>query len=206
MSAVAEAPSQPAVWPYQDATTMVVPYQQSGSIFRETFLPELYFRLKDDDTLRFIFPGMNILHLNDFVCYIARVKGLVIPCRKESQKLEPCGIGWMAEIDGQEGARKGAFGFGFFKEMWGNRVRVRQHVSLSFEMLNYWFTTFAIDNMFGTSINPKAIAYSRRFGFSKPIRLPKFFNQNGTLVDAHVISLDRETFVRYHSSWRSLTQ
>lgn len=203
MSAVAEA-VVPA-WPYQDETTIVVPYQKTGGIFRETFLPEIYFRLKDEDTLKLIFPGMGIQHLNDFVCYMSRVRGFVIPCRKEGEQVIPCGLGWMAEIDGVDGARKGAFGFGFFKEMWVNRVRVRQHVSLSFEMLNYWFTTFSIDNMFGTSINPKALAYSRRFGFTKPIVLPKFFNQDGTLIDAHVISLERPTFMRYHSSWRSLT-
>jgi len=193
-----------AAWPFQDDTTIVIPYRQNNlKLFREMFLPEMYFRLKEENLLPLIFPGMNVYHLNDFICYMAKVRGFVIPCRKEGDQVQPAGLGWMAEVDGPIGARKGSFGFGFFDDMKHSRDRILQHVSLSFEMLDYWFTTFEIDQMFGSSLNPAAIRYSKHFGFSRPVVLPRFFNHNGSLIDASVISLEREVFKGYYSAWRS---
>jgi len=192
-------------WEYQTDKVILLPYsQQNQKMFREHFLAELYFRLRDEETLSIIFPGMGIAHLNDFIRYMARAFGFVIPALRDGEKVIPVGLGWIPEMDGVDGARKAAFGFGFFKEMWVNRERVRRHVDLSTLMLAYWFQECKIDILYGTSINPKAINYSRRFGFSEPYLLPKFFCRDGVLTDARLIHLEKETFLPYYSRWRCL--
>jgi hypothetical protein len=194
------------VWEYQTAKTMLLPYVQTNSaLFTEDFLPRLYFRLRDEGTLKIIFPGSRISHLNDFMLVMARAIGFVVPCLRVDDKVVPVGLGWLAEIDGIDGARKGAFGFGFFKEMWGSRERVQLHVDLSFQMLAYWFQECGCDILYGTTLNPKARNYARRFGFSEPYTLPKFFCQDGKLVPASLIHLERDRFLEYYRRWRSLT-
>ena len=124
-------------WEYETEKTILLPYSQSNTkMFREEFLPSLYFRLRDEGTLKIIFPGARLGHLNDFVGTMRFATGFVVPSLKVDGKVVPVGIGWLPEVDGVDGARKAAFGFGFFKEMWGNRERVRLHVDLSFLMLN----------------------------------------------------------------------
>lgn len=190
---------------YETDRLILLPYDKTATAtFREEFLPLLYLRLKEEKTLDLIFPGMGMGHMNDFVAYMRNAAGFVVPSLKMDGKVLPVGLGWLAEVDGPVGARKGSFGFGFFKEMWVNRERVRWHVDLSTLMLAYWFEECKCEILYGTSINPKALNYSRRFGFSKPYRLPKFFSRGGVLTDAHVIYLEREAFRRYYSHWRSL--
>lgn len=193
-------------WEYETEKTILLPYSQSNTkMFREEFLPSLYFRLRDEGTLKIIFPGARLGHLNDFVGTMRFATGFVVPSLKVDGKVVPVGIGWLPEVDGVDGARKAAFGFGFFKEMWGNRERVRLHVDLSFLMLKWWFSECKVDILYGTTLNPKARNYSRRFGFSEPYTLPKFFCQDGNLVPASLIHLERERFLEYYRRWRALT-
>ena len=193
-------------WEYQTAKAILVPYCQNNTeFFREEFIATLYFRLRDEGTISTIFPGSRISHMNDFVAMMRGAIGFVVPCLKVEGKVVPVGLGWLPEVDGIDGARKAMLGFGFFKEMWASREKVQLHVDLSFLMLAYWFQECKVDIIYGTTLNPKARNYSRRFGFSKPYVLPKFFCQDGKLVPATLIHLERETFFPYYRQWRSLT-
>lgn len=182
----------------------MLPYEpKATAVFAEDFLCRLYAQLKEEGTLDIIFAGMNFSHLNEFVAYMSRARGLVICClHGEGFPVpRPVGFGWLPEVNGVDGARTGTFGFGFFKEMWSKRERVGYHRDLSMLMLRYWFEQFKIDRLFATTLNPMALNYSKRFGFEYHCRLPQFFIVRGVLEDAHLISLERERFLRYYSDW-----
>lgn len=186
-----------ADWPYQSSETIMLPYSEKvTAIFGDDFLVQLYRKLKEDDTLATIFPGMDLSHSNHLVSYLCKVHGLVICCLKTaSGKPDPIGFGWLAEVD----KVKGSFGFGFFKHAW----RRREHIDLSFSMLAYWFETANIQHLYGTTLNPIANNYSKRFGFRHIGVMPGFFDCNGVGKDAHLIVLEKEVFLRYRAQWKS---
>lgn len=182
-------------WPYQSPNAVILPYSEKHQdVFPEEFLGTLYFRLKSDDLLATIFPGMDMSHVNKFITYMSRVRGFVICCEKTATKPRPVGLGWLSEVD----RVKGSFGFGYFKEF----HRKRLHVDLSFLQLKYWFEEFSIPRLYGTSLNPVAINYSKRFGFEYIRKLPGFFDCNGTGVDAHLITLEKKVFCQYYELWK----
>lgn len=186
-------------WPYQTPRVVALLYSEKHTnIFPEDFLGKLYFRMKSEGTLGLIFPGQNMGHLNQFLRYMSTVRGLLICCEKTEDKPHPIGLGWICEIDGVDGARKAAFGFGFFKEAWGRTV----HVELSSLMLAYWFREMNIDILFGTTLNQVARNYSKRFGFKYLCQLPKFFCCNGVLENAHLICLEKEVFLPMYQAWK----
>jgi hypothetical protein len=191
----------PATWIYKTPECVILPYENSNPFFSEDFLGRLYFRLKEEGTLDLVCGGMNIQHMNEFVAYLQRVRGLVICCLQGPKYPvpKPVGYGWLNEIGGVDGARTGSFSFGFFKEIRGNRA----HVDLSRFMLAYWFQEFKINRLFATTKNPLALNYSKRFGFEYLCKIPEFFNVHGKLEPAHFISLSRGKFLEYYEAWKN---
>lgn len=187
-------------YPYQNHRCVILPYDEKNTIvFPEEFLGRMYMRLRSEGTLGIAFPGMNLSHLNRFITYMANIRlGFVICCLKTATKPKPVGWGYLTEVDGEEGKRKASFGFGFFKEIHGRR----EHVDLSFMMLSHWFTDFKIDQLYGTTINPLAFNYSKRFGFQPLCVLPKFFNGR----DARLITLTPQTFEVFYERWKVTSQ
>jgi hypothetical protein len=183
-------------WEYQTDKVIMLPYSEKHlGVFPENFLGCLYYRLKEDDTLKTIFPGMDMSHVNKFIAYMSKVQGFVICCLKTETKPEPIGLGWVSEFD----RVKLAFGFGFFRSAW----RKREHVDLSFFMLKFWFDAFKVANIYGTTLNPVANNYSKRFGFQHIGLMPEFFDCNGVGTDAHLIVLQKQVFLKCYSAWRS---
>lgn len=181
-------------WPYQTSRVVMLPYSpKHTAVFPKDFLEQLYAKLVEDDTLHTIFPGMNFANVSGFVAYTSKVKGFVVCCLKAETQPDPIGFGWLSEFD----RVKASFGFGFFKDAWKNRV----HVDLSYMMLHYWFDTFGVNNLYGTTLNPIARNYSKRFGFRDLCVLPGFFDCQGVAKDASLIVLEKEVFLRYHKHW-----
>ena len=191
----------PRTWPYKTLTEVIIPYDTKNPFFTEDFLGRLYFRLKAEGTLEYVCSGMNVDHLNDFISYLGKVRGLVICCLQGPKYPvpHPVGFGWLNEIGGVDGARTGSFTFGYFKEFRGNRA----HIVLSNFMLAFWFKRFNINRLFATTRNPLALNYSKRFGFEYLCEIPEFFNMDGKLMSAHFISLSRDRFLRYYSAWQA---
>jgi hypothetical protein len=193
------SPVLQADWPYQNRETVLLLYSQKHTdVFPETFLVSLYFRLKEDGLLDIIFPGMEMNHLNQFVSYMSKVQGFCVCCLKNPDGApKPVGLGWITEVQGPMWQRRGAFGFGFYKEVWGRWA----HADLSMMMLRYWFEEMGFAVLYGTTLNPVAKNYSKRFGFKQIGILPKFFVRNGMMTDGHLISLEKPEFHRYYCQW-----
>lgn len=183
-------------WPYQNHRAVILPYVESNTeVFPEEFLGRMYMRLKAEGTLQLSFPGMNFTHLNRFISYVSNIRlGFVIGCLKTTKKPHPVGWAYLSEVDGEEGQRKANFAFGFFKEIHGRR----EHVDLSMFYLNFWFQQYKIDQLYGTTINPLALNYSKRFGFQRLCVLPKFFSGK----PASLITLTPERFKPYYDAWQ----
>lgn len=184
-------------WPYQNHRSVMLVYDEKNTvIFPEEFFGRMYMRLKAEGTLDLAFPGMDLNHINRFISHMSNCKlGMVICCLKSPTKPHPVGWGYLYEICGPDGGRRANFAFGYFKEVWGRR----EHVDLSFFMLKYWLTEFKIDVLYGTTLNPLAFNYSKRFGFQHRCVLPKFFNG----VDANLITLTPQTFSLYWERWQA---
>ena len=188
----------PAKWPYKTPECVIIPYETANPFFTEDFLGRLYFRLKAEDTLGLVCESK---HLNEFIAYLSRVRGLVICCLQGPKYPvpHPVGYGWLNEIGGVDGARTGSFSFGFFKEIRGNR----SHIQLSMFMLDFWFREHKINRLFATTRNPLAKNYARRFGFDYLCEIPEFFSVDGKLLNGHLITLDRRKFSVYYSAWQA---
>src|SRR5208282_1356569 len=178
-------------WPYQNDKVVVLTYSEKHTaVFPEDFLAKVYFHFKNDGLIDTIFPGMDLNHLNRFISYVSKRSGLLIPCIKTETKPTPIGIGFLTEVDGDEGARRASFCFGYFRDF----HKDRRHIDLSAMMLRYWFAEAKVTILFGTSLNPVAINYSRRFGFKLQGVLPNFFVAHGSLRDAQLIYLRESEF------------
>jgi hypothetical protein len=197
--AVAEGNEAIKSYPYQNHRCVILPYDEKQTwLFPEEFLGRVYMRLKQEGTLAIAFPGMNLTHLNRFITCMANIKyGFVIGCLKTPTKPKPVGWAFLTEVEGEEGKRKASFAFGFFKEIHGRR----EHVDLSMFYLKNWFDTFKVDQLYGTTLNPLALNYSKRFGFRRLCVLPKFFSGQ----DANLITLTPEAFRPHYESWKLAT-
>jgi hypothetical protein len=196
---IREATEAVRQWPYQNHRAVALLYEQRATqVFSEDFLCRLYFQIKRDGTLDIAFPGLGLKHLNQFVSYLSGPRlGFLICCLKTETKPHPVGWGFLTEIDGPEDARKAAFAFGFFKEVHGRR----EHIDLSFMMLSYWFRECKVMQLYGTTINPLAKNYSKRFGFRRLCVLPRFFDGK----DANLITLSAEEFWPIYDRWKLLS-
>lgn len=183
-------------YPYQNHRCVILPYDEKQTwLFPEEFLGRMYMQLRREGTLDMAFPGMDLSHLNRFISYMANIRlGFVICCLKTIKKPHPVGWGFLTEVDGPNGMRKASFGFGFFKEIHGRR----EHVDLSMFMLAHWFQEYKINQLYGTTLNPLALNYSKRFGFQKLCVLPKFFSGRA----ASLITLTPEAFQPHYDAWQ----
>lgn len=186
-------------WAFQNHRAVILPYDEKQTwLFPEEFLGKMYVRLRSEGLLDVSFPGMNLSHLNRFITHMANIRlGFVICCLKTAKKPHPVGWGYLTEVGGPDGGRKAAFAFGFFKEIHGRR----EHVDLSHMMLSYWFREFKIDQLYGTTLNPLAFNYSKRFGFQSLCVLPKFFDG----YPARLITLTPEAFRPHYEAWQIST-
>ena len=191
-------------YPYQTDKVVLLPYSEKHvAVFPEDFLGRLYFRLQEEHTLHRIFPGMQMNHMSAFVTYMSKMKGLVICCIKTETKPEPVGFGWLPEVDGVDGARKAAVGFGFFRRAWGT-PELR---SLSRMMLWNWHHDLKIDMLFGCTLRTNALAkkIAYEMGFELVGDIPMFYVQNGKLLDATLLALSKPKFEEVmrerHGEW-----
>lgn len=183
-------------YPYQNHRCVILPYDEKQTwLFPEEFLGRVYMRLKSEGLLAVSFPAMDMSHLNRFISYVSNIKlGFYICCLKTIKKPHPVGWGYLTEVDGLEGARKASFAFGYFREIHGRR----EHIDLDMFLLRAWFSEFKIDQLYGTTLNPLALNYSKRFGFQRLCVLPKFFSGK----PASLITLTPETFKTYYDAWQ----
>jgi hypothetical protein len=193
------APYLKADWPYQNSEAVMLLYNEKiTQVFPETFLASMYMRLKEDNLLDTMFPGMNMGHLNRFIEYWGSQTrlGRLVCCMKDpGGPPKPIGLGWLCEAE----QGRGSFGFGFFKEAHRRHV----HIDLSMMMLHNWFYECKLEVLYGTTLNPIAKNYSKRFGFRYLCELPKFFPHHGKLVNAHLIVLEKDVFSGYYRDWLS---
>jgi RimJ/RimL family protein N-acetyltransferase len=187
-------------WPYRSKSVLLVPYP--STVLREEFLCSVYFRLRSESILSRTFPGADMSTLDKFVGQMHKVPGFVIPCRKDGETLVPIGGGWLCELDNF--ARKGAFGFWFWKEAWGKP----ENVDGSMLMLRYWFTFFGLRTLYATTLrtNRLALKYSNQFGFRYIGELPEFWGSKNGPLDAELIVLRAEEFEPIFQSWSSERQ
>jgi hypothetical protein len=188
-------------WPFQNHRAVILPYDEKQTwLFPEEFLGRMYVRLRSEGLLDVSFPGSKLNHLNRFITYMANIRfGFVIGCVKTIKKPHPVGWAYLTEIDAdaEDGKRKASFAFGFFKEIHGRR----EHVDLSMFYLKYWFDVFKVDQLYGTTLNPLAFNYSKRFGFQSLCVLPKFFDGK----PARLITLTPEAFKPHYDAWKVTT-
>ena len=190
-------------WPYQNKWAMMTTYSEKHlQVYPHDFLLKLYLQFAADGTLEIMFPGLDMSHANKFISYIsAKASGVCICSGLTENKSLVVGMGWLAEVAGtKETGRSGSFGFGFFRSAWGKRV----HIDLSMWMLAYWMLDLNFEVLYGSSFNPIALNYSKRFGFKYLTRLPKFFYSYGRLLNAHLICLEKPVFLEYYKRWQSV--
>ena len=191
------------IWPYQSATTIMVPYKaQQTDFFPEDYLVSLYCRLVEQELLDIIFPGMNFTHLNQFITFFNSPAHPLLTCllHENGQITTTAGIGYITETDGREGARKAGFGFGFFKEHWATQ----EARTLSWFMLAFWMFDLKIDVLFGTTLKQNGLArnFSQNFGFQLLGDIPKLFFRSGELEDATLMLLEKPVFSPLYEKWR----
>jgi hypothetical protein len=184
---VQEAP----VWRYQTEDATMVPYVEGNpsKVFSDEFLFFLYSRCKEDGLLDVLFPGMPLVTPARFVAYLKDrpvLVGLVKP------DFEVAGFGFIYEVQGEDGARKGTIGFAFFKKWWGTG----NPLEIARLALQWWFTEAKYSIIFGTTrwTNRIAWRFAQKLGFQSVGRVPKFFSKNGQLEDMHLMWVTPETF------------
>ncbi len=190
-------------WAYQTQDVIMVPYREDGNrFFPETFMVSLYQRMQQQDLVNLIFPGMGITHLHKFIAFVNTHPFLVGFVRNPAtgEIVDTAGFGYITESDGVDGARKAAFGFGFFKE-WHGTKEVR---SLGWFFLAFWMKNLKIDVLFGMTLKANRLArnFSYNFGFRGHADIPKLFFRNGELQDATIMYLLREDFDPLFDQWR----
>lgn len=188
-------------WEFQTHDTILVPYRPDAkAFFPEDYMVSLYFRLIEQGLLSIIFPGMGINHLNQFIGYVNRHQFLICLAREGDKIIDTAGFGYITEADGVDGARKGGFGFGFFRE-WHATRHAR---TLSWFMLAFWMKRLNIDVLFGTTLKANRLArnFSYNFGFKNHVDIPNLFFRNGELQDGTVMSLDINDFEPLYDQWR----
>lgn len=181
---------------YQTPEVILLPYLKSK--FPPDFLERLHRQLIKDNILKTVYTGMP--DAEDFSAWKAYMEKqpIVLYIIKPDRLV---GYGWLSEVQGVPGQRKGAFGFLFFREAWGTKF-VRDLCWLS---LRWWFHELDTAILFATSLktNKLAVNFSRIFGFQKIGDLPMFFLQDGRLVDAVLIYLKKTDFDVVYDRWRS---
>jgi RimJ/RimL family protein N-acetyltransferase len=188
---IAEIVQDAPVWAYQNDRVIVVPYVDGNpsKAFSDEFLFFLYSQCKKDKILDILFPGMPMVTPARFVAYLKDrpiLVGLVKPT------FEVAEFGFIYEVEGPEGARKGTVGFAAFRKWWGSS----EIKDMSRLALRWWFTEAKYNILFGTTLwrNRVAWRFSRELGFQSVGRVPMFFSKDGRLEDMHLLYATPETF------------
>lgn len=184
---------------YQTEEVLLLPL--SGK-HRHLFPPDLYERLHEqlvsDGTLETVFTGMpDAADINAWKGYIDQ-QPVVLYIIKPDRLV---GFGWITQVQGIPGQRKGAFGFVFFKSAWGTQ-KVRDLCWLS---LRWWTVEMDVQILYATSLKTNRLAVNfalKNFGFQKIGTLPMFFLQGRQLVDAVLIYLKKTDFDPLYERWR----
>lgn len=182
--------------PYQNDEVLLLPYYQKGKAFPEDLFQRIHAQLISDAILDTIFCGMTDAHdFKTWYAYISK-KPVVLYIVKPDTLV---GFGWAAESEGIDGARKMAFGFGFFRSAHGTQL-VRD---LCFLSLRWWFEELGANILYASSLktNHMAVNFSRNFGFEYLCELPMFFLYGDKLVDGHLICLKRDDFRPIYEEW-----
>lgn len=183
---------------YQDGDCLVLPYNHATrDHFPEAFLPSMYFRMKEEGLLPLVFPQAEPLHLNHVVQYLAD-KPILVVFKKPEYTV--AGLGWLYQVEGPEGARKGSVGFAFFREFQGRHL-ARQAARLA---LRWWMTEGKIDAIFGTVAVHNRIAenFARRVGFNVVGTIPYWFaTPEKKFMAARLMLVTKEDFEREAALW-----
>jgi RimJ/RimL family protein N-acetyltransferase len=186
-------------WPFQTDIAALRPYAPRE--LRELphdFLSQVWRRLMAEDLMDTAYPGMGDTSHDTWVGYMGKKTAQVL-CDTRRGRLEPVGICFLDAVDGTDGARKGLFGFVFFRKVWGTRVML----DLLWLMLAYWMNQLKIDVLFGMTLqeNWRARRISARYGFAEVADIPSFLYRNGELANATLVMLTRETFSQRFLTW-----
>ena len=188
---IAEMAQGAPTWAYQNDRVVVVPYVDGtpSKVFSDEFLFFLYSQCKKDKILDRLFPGMPIVTPARFVAYL-KDRPLVVGMVKPT--FEVAEFGFIYEVEGPEGARKGTVGFACFKKWWGG-VEIKDIARLA---LRWWFTEAKYNILFGTMLYRNRVAwkFSKDLGFQSIGRVPMFFLKDGKLEDMHLAYVTPETF------------
>lgn len=178
-------------WAYQNDRVVVIPYVDGkpSKVFSDEFLFYLYSRCKEDRLLDIVFPGMPFVTPARFVAYLKDrpvMVGMVKPTYEVAE------FGFIYEMEGVDGARKGTVGFASFRKWWG-RSEIKD---ISRFALRWWFKEAKFNILFGTTLwrNRVAWKFSRDLGFQSVGRVPMFFSKDGQLEDMHLVYVTPETF------------
>lgn len=181
-----------ASWEWQTEDAILIPYLNCSKFaFPEDFLVQLYFQVKAEGLTDLVFPSYpDGLTLNQAIKSLES-KPIIVGLTKPDYNV--AGVGWLYEVEGQDGARKASIGFLFFRKEHGRKV-VRAIARLA---LRWWFDGLKCDVLYGTclSSNKVAINFSKRMGFRICGQLPMFCLRNGALEDATLLVQTKDEYL-----------
>ena len=183
------------------------------------FLGQLYFKLLGDrygnrpngtGILEVLFCGMSDLSYPAIVGYIANrplvVLGVWEPIEFEegygpvlptdpTHTFREAGFAFPVTLTGEAPDRSGFFGYGIFREFWGNPM-MEPLVMLGLAAI---FSEFKLEAVHGLRYaqNDLTARYVRRYGFRDNGTIPAYMLRKGKLVSAVSSTLMREDFERY---------
>ena len=178
----------------------------------EDFIGQLYMKLKGDrfghrpdgtGILEYLFCGMTDLSYPAIVGYLSNRPLVVLGMwtsyiggrEGESEQFEPAGFAFPVTLTGEAPDRSGFFGYGIFREFWGNPI-MEPLVMLGLAAI---FSEFKLEAVHGLRYaqNDLTARYVRRYGFRDNGVIPSYMLRRGKLVSAVSSTLMREDFERY---------
>jgi hypothetical protein len=192
-------------WSYQTDRVFLTPYDSAwtGTQVIPHVLSAIWLRLREDDLLDTVFPGMGDLGHDAVVSMLSKRTVQLLWKRFKEGPIALIGFSFIDSADGVDGARKAMFGFAFFKEYWGTIERYQAtHL-----MLAYWFSVLKIDVLFGITLRSNRLArnLARKFGCVELADVPRFLYCNGELADATLVMLEKESFAPLFNAWHGAT-
>lgn len=180
MSAVLEKTiCKPAVLPY--------------FVEKETFPPDTMQLVYQKFAAQGILPDLfheRVLSETEFLSFIEKKALAFLLLDLESGQY--AGIGWLADIEETERFKRGAAGFGFFREYWNPRV-TEQFGKIA---LGQWFNVLGLDLIFGLTPQGNIMArrFSERLGFTYHATIPNFTCRRGRMDAAMICTLSKSDF------------
>ena len=180
---------------------------QTRDQWPEDFIGQLYMKLKGDrygnrpngtGILEYLFCGMSDLSYPAIVGYIANRPLVVLGVWErdpEGDFFREAGFAFPVTLTGEAPDRSGFFGYGIFREFWGNPM-MEPLVMLGLAAI---FSEFKLEAVHGLRYaqNDLTARYVRRYGFRDNGTIPAYMLRKGKLVSAVSSTLMREDFERY---------